>query len=132
LFAAGLGVSGMTQPTRVVGFLDFFGNWDPTLMFVMIGAMSMYFVFYRVVRGTAPVLARDYHLPTGSRIDARLLVGAGLFGVGWGLAGFCPGPALVSLATGTAKVATFVAAMVAGMYGFAAVESLSRPRRRGR
>jgi uncharacterized membrane protein YedE/YeeE len=109
LFAAGLGISGMTQPEKVLSFLDLFGQWDPSLAFVMMGAVGTYFVFFRILRG------RALDLPTTTRIDGRLLGGALLFGIGWGLAGFCPGPALVSLGSAAPKAFLFVAAMVAGM-----------------
>ncbi|WP_437736342.1 DUF6691 family protein [Sorangium sp. So ce1335] len=132
LFAVGLGVSGMTQPSRVIGFLDVAGDWDPSLAFVMAGAISVHLLAYRVLAwqegrqraasraGAAraprfPLLADRVHLPTRAGLDVRLFAGAALFGVGWGLAGYCPGPALVSLATGSRAVLAFAAAMVAGM-----------------
>ncbi|WP_437281186.1 DUF6691 family protein [Sorangium sp. So ce375] len=131
LFAVGLGVSGMTQPSRVIGFLDVAGDWDPSLAFVMAGAISVHFLAYRVLRwrrrgvgvdaaGPAraprfPLLADRAAVPTRNDIDARLVAGAALFGVGWGLVGYCPGPALVSLATGSRAVLAFVVAMAAGM-----------------
>ncbi|AUX41195.1 membrane protein [Sorangium cellulosum] len=128
LFAVGLGVSGMTLPSRVLGFLDVAGDWDPSLAFVMAGAVSVHAVAYRVLHwqqraarsGAAgkprfPLLAGRVDLPTRAAVDARLLAGAALFGVGWGLAGYCPGPALTSLATGSPEVVVFVAAMIAGM-----------------
>jgi len=124
LFAVGLGVSGMTQPTKVIGFLDFFGHWDATLMFVMGGAVVLYFFFFRFARGYAPVLTAYFNLPTQKQIDLRLVIGSGMFGVGWGLAGFCPGPALTSLGHGATKVFVFVASMVAGMYLFKAFDVL--------
>jgi hypothetical protein len=128
LFAIGLGISGMTQPEKIIGFLDLFGEWDASLLFVMLGAVLTYFVFYRLVRGRAPLLAPDFQLPTALRIDRRLLTGAALFGVGWGLAGFCPGPALASIGSGTGGVLLFVAAMLAGMYLYELVERLRRRR----
>ncbi|WP_437649377.1 DUF6691 family protein [Sorangium sp. So ce362] len=125
LFAVGLGVSGMTQPSRVIGFLDLAGDWDPSLAFVMAGAISVHLLAYRVLRWQQrvaaaraprfPLLADRVSLPTRSGVDARLLGGAALFGAGWGLAGYCPGPALVSLATGSGVVLAFVLAMAAGM-----------------
>lgn len=125
LFALGLGVSGMTQPTKVIGFLDVFGAWDPTLAFVMMGAMLVYTVMYRltVARGT-PLLGGVLSLPTRRDIDARLVVGATLFGVGWGLGGFCPGPALTSLASGTRATLFFVLAMTAGMFLYKGFDAL--------
>jgi len=115
LFAVGLGVGGMTQPAKVIGFLDFFGAWDPTLMFVMGGAVVMYTIFFRVIRGSAPVLASNFQIPTNQRIDGKLIVGSALFGVGWGLAGYCPGPALTSLGSASRDALVFVATMVVGM-----------------
>jgi uncharacterized protein len=118
LFAVGLGISGMTMPARVRGFLDFTGAWDPTLLFVMGGAVMVYFLFFRFFRiwaGGAPVLGGDYSLPSRRDIDLRLLGGAGLFGVGWGLAGFCPGPAITAAGGGLLGAAVFVGAMIAGM-----------------
>jgi uncharacterized membrane protein YedE/YeeE len=117
LFGLGLGVSGMTRPAKVLGFLDITGDWDPTLLFVMGGAVATHFWAYRWMRGrAAPLLAERYFVPAGSPIDLRLCVGALLFGVGWGLGGYCPGPALVSLTTGSLSVLVFVAAMLAGMW----------------
>lgn len=124
LFAVGLGVSGMTQPEKVIGFLDFFGSWDATLMFVMGGAVVLYFFFFRFVRGYAPVLTAYFNLPTKTQIDPRLVIGSGMFGIGWGLAGFCPGPALTSMGNGATKVFIFVAAMIAGMYLFTLFDML--------
>ena len=116
LFAAGLVVSGMTQPAKVVGFLDVFGNWDPSLALVMAGAVAVHFVATRwILRRPAPVLEQRFRLPTVSHIDGRLLVGGALFGVGWGLAGYCPGPAVTAAATGNVVTLAFVAAMLAGM-----------------
>ncbi len=117
LFAVGLGVGGMTLPSKVHGFLDFFGNWDPSLAFVMGGAVAVYTLFFRVVRPqlSRPVLAPRFQLPTRRDLDARLLGGAALFGVGWGLAGICPGPALVSIPTGGLGIWVFLVAMLVGM-----------------
>ena len=112
LFAVGLGIAGMTQPSRVLGFLDVLGPWDPSLAFVMAGAIAVYMP---VVWWARRVLARRLHLPTRRRIDAPLVVGSAMFGVGWGLAGYCPGPALVSLATLTGPALAFGAAMLVGM-----------------
>lgn len=128
IFALGLAISGMTQPAKVTAFLDFTGNWDPSLAFVMIGAIMVHAVLYRVIRRrSSPVLALTFAVPTRSDIDARLLGGAALFGVGWGLGGFCPGPAITSLASGQASVITFVLAMIAGMYLYTFVNTL-KPR----
>jgi uncharacterized protein len=117
IFALGLGISGMTRPIKVIGFLDFFGNWDASLAFVMLGAIAVYFVANRErLTMRSPLLAAGFAIPTRSDLDARLIVGAAIFGAGWGLGGFCPGPALTSLASGSLPVIIFVAAMTAGIY----------------
>lgn len=123
LFAIGLAISGMTHPRKVVGFLDPTrgargGNlgWDPSLAFVMLGAIAVGLVAFRLIlRRSRPLFAAGFALPTMRNIDARLVVGAALFGLGWGLGGFCPGPAVVTLVTGAVPVLVFVAAMLAGM-----------------
>ncbi len=116
LFGLGLALSGMTLPERVIGFLDFAGTWNPSLALVMVGAISVHLVLLRVItRRKAPLFDARFHLPTRRDIDARLVIGAALFGVGWGLGGFCPGPGLVSLAAGVFPAIVFVAAMTAGM-----------------
>jgi uncharacterized protein len=116
LFGVGLLVSGMTQPAKVLGFLDVFGVWDPTLAFVMAAALLVSFVGFRVARSRAkPVLAAEHLWPTRTEIDPPLVIGSALFGVGWGLAGLCPGPALVNLATLMPQVVVFVLAMAAGL-----------------
>lgn len=116
IFAIGLAMSGMTQPGKVTAFLDLFGNWDPSLAFVMMGAIAVYAVLYRIIRRRAtPLFAQTFSVPTRSDLDLRLIGGAALFGVGWGLGGFCPGPAVTSLVSGHSSVLIFVAAMIAGM-----------------
>ena len=116
LFGLGLAVSGMTDPAKVIGFLDLFGDWDPTLAFVMGGALLVAFPAFRWAgRRRRPVLAGSFDLPTERSPDPRLLGGATLFGVGWGLSGLCPGPAVASLVTGVPGIFAFVAAMLAGM-----------------
>ena len=116
LFGLGLAVSGMTNPAKIVGFLDVAGNWDPTLAFVMGGALLVTIPAFRLIlKRPRPVLTKRFKLPTNKDVDARLLAGAAIFGIGWGLAGFCPGPAVTALASGLAPVFAFVAAMVAGM-----------------
>ena len=112
VFAVGLGLGQMTRPARVVAFLDVGGAWDPRLALVMVGAVAVTFVvFPRIVASRASLA-----LPTRRDVDLRLVLGAGTFGVGWGLAGYCPGPALVSLATGAPAVLVYVAAMLVGLY----------------
>ena len=121
VFALGLGISGMTKPEKVVAFLDISGDWDPSLAFVMVGAIGVYAVLYRlIIRRSAPVLDDTFHLPTATRIDPRLIIGASLFGIGWGIGGFCPGPAIASVASLQSDVLIFVASMGAGMalWGF--------------
>ncbi|MCK8496977.1 MULTISPECIES: DUF6691 family protein [Myxococcus] len=122
LFAVGLGVGGMTDPTKVVGFLDVAGAWDPSLAFVMAGALGSYALARGLIlRRAAPVLADTFSEATSASVDGRLVAGAVLFGVGWGLSGYCPGPALVVLPVGGLTVALFVVGMVAGMGVFRAL-----------
>ena len=116
VFAVGLGIGGMTQPARVLAFLDVAGGWDPSLAFVMLGAVATYGVGFRLVtRRARPLLAPAFLVPTRRDLDARLLAGALVFGVGWGLAGICPGPALTALASGEPGALVFVAAMLVGI-----------------
>jgi uncharacterized membrane protein YedE/YeeE len=115
LFGAGLLLSGMTRPAKVLGFLDLFGDWDPSLALVMAGAIGVHALGYRLVRRRAVPLADDrFWVPERGAIDARLLFGSALFGVGWGLSGYCPGPALVSLASAAPGVLLFVLALIVG------------------
>lgn len=117
LFGAGLALSGMADPARVTGFLDLFGSWDPTLAFVMGGAMVPMVLAWTVQRRMLRSLSGDgFRLPDTRRIDVRLAAGAVLFGVGWGLTGICPGPALANLGLGTLAVLPFLAALLAGMF----------------
>jgi uncharacterized protein len=119
LFALGLGISGMTHPSKVLAFLDVAGAWDPSLALVMGAGVAVNLVAFQwALRRRAPLLAPRFSLPTQSRVDAALLAGSAIFGVGWGLGGFCPGPALVAAVTGTAPVLTFVVAMIAAMFLF--------------
>jgi uncharacterized membrane protein YedE/YeeE len=116
LFGAGLLISQMTNPSKVLAFLDIFGSWDPSLAFVMGGALLVTLIGYHLVlKREAPLLGGAFSLPTRKDIDARLIGGAALFGVGWGLAGLCPGPALASLFFGGLPVLVFVSAMLASM-----------------
>jgi len=124
IFSIGLGISGMTQPAKVTAFLDFTGNWDPSLACVMIGAIAVHAILYRVIRRRpTPLFASAFSIPTRQDIDPRLLGGSALFGIGWGLGGFCPGPAVTSLASGHLSVVLFVAAMIGGMSLYKIVES---------
>lgn len=130
LFGLGLAVSGMMNPAKVIGFLDVAGAWDPTLAFVMGGALLVTIPAFRLILGRPrPVLADGFSLPTRSTVDPRLIGGSALFGVGWGLSGFCPGPAVAALVTGLAPVFAFVAAMAAGMVLYAWI--FERPDRSG-
>jgi uncharacterized membrane protein YedE/YeeE len=116
LFGFGLALSGMLDPTKVRGFLDIFGHWDPSLAFVLAGAVVVSTLGYRLSRRwDKPGLAPRYELPANRRIDAPLVIGAAVFGVGWGLSGLCPGPAIASLSLGLVPSFVFVAAMIAGM-----------------
>jgi uncharacterized protein len=116
LFGAGLLIAGMTQPAKVIGFLDITGAWDPTLGFVMAGAVAVYALAVRkVTRHERPWLAEQFHLPPTRPIDARLVVGAAVFGIGWGLSGFCPGPGLVAAGGFAPTALVFVTAMCGGM-----------------
>lgn len=116
LFGIGLAMSGMTDARRVLGFLDLFGDFDPTLLFVLGGAVLTTGIAFRfVLRRGKPVLASTFHLSNLRRIDSRLLTGAAIFGVGWGLAGYCPGPALAGLGIASREALWFVPAMIIGM-----------------
>lgn len=119
LFALGLGIAGMTQPQKIYSFLDLFGNWDPTLIFVMIGAISLHFIFYKFfVHRVSPLFSAQWHIPTKTEITKSLIIGSFLFGAGWGLAGYCPGPAVVSLASLQIEPVLFVSFMILGMIFF--------------
>jgi uncharacterized membrane protein YedE/YeeE len=116
LFGLGLCLSGMTNPAIVLGFLDLAGEWNPTLVFVMAAGVTVTFLGYRfLVPKSRPLWASGFALPSATAIDAPLLSGAAIFGIGWGLAGYCPGPAMVSLASGRTGVIIFVLSMLAGM-----------------
>ena len=119
VFGAGLLISGMTQPEKVLGFLDIFGAWDATLAFVMAGAVAVSAIGFALARrSTAPAFAARFSWPERRDIDAPLVAGAVLFGIGWGLVGICPGPALVNLAGLSLPIVIFVVAMVLGMLGY--------------
>lgn len=115
LFAVGLAVGGMTQPAKVVAFLDFFGNWDPSLAFVMGGAIAVYLpLYWLVTKRNTPMFAARFLIPTRRDLDKRLLAGSALFGIGWGLGGFCPGPGLTSTGSLMPAALVFTAAMFGG------------------
>ncbi|RJQ49255.1 MAG: YeeE/YedE family protein [Gammaproteobacteria bacterium] len=119
LFALGLGIAGMTQPAKIIAFLDVTGDWDPSLLLVMASATLVYFLSYRwITRRRAPILAEKFALPAAKHIDARLLAGSMLFGIGWGLSGYCPGPALVALSGLAPNTVVFAVSMLAGMLLF--------------
>ena len=123
VFGLGLVVAGMANPAKILQFLDIAGNWDPSLLFVMVGAIAVGMVAFAFAsRRTTSALGLPMQLPTARAIDVRLVGGSLLFGIGWGLAGFCPGPAIVALGAGYAKAGVFIAAMLAGM---AAVDRIS-------
>ena len=123
IFGFGLLVSGMALPDKVLGFLDLAGAWDPSLALVMVGAIAVGVVGFAVARRrTVSFLGQDMKLPTSERIDLRLVIGSLLLGIGWGLVGLCPGPALVALGTGQVKALAFFLAMLAGMGAFELLE----------
>lgn len=116
IFSAGLMLAGMTDPAKVQNFLDLAGQWDASLAFVMAGAIAVTFIGFKLVlKRKAPVFGGQFHLPTRNDADRRLILGSAIFGVGWGLAGLCPGPAIASLGIGSSASLIFVAAMLAGM-----------------
>jgi uncharacterized membrane protein YedE/YeeE len=117
IFGTGIAISGMINPAKVLNFFDIAGTWDPSLAFVMGGALVTTFLGYRLVlRRDAPLIEARFQLPTARRIDARLIGGSAVFGIGWGIAGFCPGAAVPALGTGRWEVALFVAALLAGLW----------------
>lgn len=119
VFGLGLGVSGMTRADKVIAFLDVADGWDPSLAFVMVGAIAVHLVLFRLIlRRSSPLFAERFGIPTRTDIDARLVAGSGLFGVGWALGGYCPGPGLVSITSGAPNVFAFLLSMVTGMVLF--------------
>lgn len=125
LFGAGLILSGMSNPAKVLAFLDVAGTWDPSLLFVMLGAILVAALAFRFARSRVrPLFGDRIHVPGAARIDMPLLLGSTVFGIGWGLVGYCPGPALTSLAVGGRSTLLFVAAMVAGMAIFEVTERI--------
>lgn len=116
IFSAGLVLGGMTRPSKVLGFLDVAGAWDASLALVMGGAVGLNVILFRIIlRRKEPILGGIFHIPQRKDIDGRLVIGAAIFGVGWGIAGYCPGPGIVSLASGSAGAIVFVIAMAAGL-----------------
>lgn len=131
LFGLGLGVSQMIDRERVLGFLDVAGDWDPTLAFVMGGAVLVTVISFRfVLKRPHPIFGEKFYLPTRNDVDRNLLVGAGLFGIGWGLAGYCPGPAITATVLGIANPLIFLVAMIIGSLTYKAISpSLKAPPR---
>lgn len=128
MFAIGLAISGMTQPQNVIGFLDPW-NWNPSLLFVMAGAVGVHLIgFYVVKKKSTPLLDAKWHVPTRKDFTPRLILGSALFGIGWGIAGFCPGPALASLANFDPQPAIFFGSMIFGMMLFKKTEKFLRLR----
>ena len=133
LFGMGLIISGMTDPSKIIGFLDIAGAWDPSLAFVMGGAILVGFVAFRFARRrTMSFLGGAMHIPTARQIDRPLILGGLAFGVGWGLAGYCPGPAVVALGAGQDQAVVFVIAMLAGMALYETADRFFHARRRRR
>lgn len=127
LFAVGLGISGMTLPQKVIGFLDFAGDWDPSLALVMASSAGVFLLLHRaVLRRDSPLFDSKFHVPSRKDIDAPLVFGAVLFGIGWGMVGFCPGPAVTALVSGQTQVWIFFVAMIAGMYAEGTLSRSSR------
>jgi uncharacterized membrane protein YedE/YeeE len=119
LFALGLGLAGMTQTHKVIGFLDVTGNWDPSLIFVMIGSILVHAITYRLItKRSSPMFTLQWHVPKKGQITPSLIVGSIIFGMGWGLAGYCPGPAVVSASTLQHRPLLFVGSMILGMLIF--------------
>lgn len=117
IFGIGLAISQMVNPQKVVGFLDVTGNWDPSLALVMGGAVAVTFIAFRLTRNSqSPLFDSMFHRPGKTRIDAPLVIGSAVFGIGWGLSGYCPGPGIATLATGSTEALVFVAAMIAGSF----------------
>jgi uncharacterized protein len=131
IFGIGLILSGMTNPAKIIGFLDFAGKWDPTLMFVMLGAILVSFFAFRVAaKRSSTVLGKPISIPTKKEFDARLIAGSAIFGIGWGLAGYCPGPGLASIVTGGLQPILFVIAMIIGMALYEALQNFTISRKK--
>lgn len=129
LFGTGIAMSGMANPAKVINFFDVAGRWDPSLAFVMGGAVIVTFIGYRLVlQRPTPVFEPTFDIPQNRKLDAKLLTGAGIFGVGWGIAGFCPGGALPALGTLDSRVILFVVALIAGMFTTRFVMDWATPR----
>lgn len=116
LFGLGLAISGMTDPMKVLGFLDLFGAWDPTLIFVMASGVGTTMIAYNFIFRQKPIFSKEFYLPNQKHVDKKLVTGAILFGIGWGLYGYCPGPAIAALSYLSSDTFLFVAAMLSGIY----------------
>jgi len=127
VFAIGLALAGMTQPMKVIGFLDPF-DWDPSLLFVMIGAIAVHAISYPLItKRKSPLLDTQWHIPTRKDLTSRLFLGSAIFGIGWGLGGYCPGPGFTSLASGDLRAVVFVVSMILGMIAFKRTERFLKP-----
>jgi uncharacterized membrane protein YedE/YeeE len=128
IFGVGLVLSGMTEPTKVIGFLNIFGDWDPSLAFVMMGAIGVHFTAYQwlIKPRRFPWLDAQFHLQEERKPDAKLLLGAAIFGAGWGLAGYCPGPGIVAVGAGSLGAVVFVGGMVGGVLLFRATTGTTK------
>lgn len=116
LFGAGLGIGGMTNPDNIIGFLDIYGDWQPALLLVMVGAVSFHAIsYYLITRRATPLLDHKFFVPVRKPVDKRLIAGSALFGIGWGMGGYCPGPAITSLVSLSPQVLIFVVSMIGGM-----------------
>jgi uncharacterized membrane protein YedE/YeeE len=119
IFALGLGISGMTRPEKIIGFLNILGSWDASLAFVMVGAISVHGIAYRLIRRrNFPLFSNEFFVPTSNEITPSLISGAFIFGIGWALSGYCPGPAIASLASFQFRPLIFVLSMISGMFFF--------------
>ncbi len=131
VFALGLGISGMTRPEKVIGFLNIFGTWDASLAFVMAGAIGVHAVAYRLIlRRKTPLFSKEFYVPSSRELTPSLIIGAIVFGIGWALAGYCPGPAITSLASFQLRPLMFIVSMVLGMTFFRIYQALLNKRRR--
>jgi uncharacterized protein len=130
IFALGLGISGMTRPEKVIGFLNIFGQWDMSLAFVMAGAIGVHAVTYRLIRRrNSPLFSKEFHVPTSKELTSSLVIGAFIFGIGWALAGYCPGPAITSLGSFQFRPFLFVGSMILGMILFRIYKAVLSQRR---
>ena len=130
IFALGLGISGMTRPEKVIGFLNIFGDWDASLAFVMAGAIAVHALAYQFIRRRSnPMFSKEFYVPTSKELTPSLIFGAFIFGVGWALAGYCPGPAITSLASFKSRPLVFVVSMILGMFVFRIYQAFNNKRR---